>query len=479
MDKIINDDLIRSEMKYWRVPGISVSYVKGKEHFSCGFGYRNKKMEPVDENTVFCIASCSKAMTSAVAAILASQGLLDFDVPVQHYIPWFEMSDKEASKKVTLRDMLCHRTGIAPHDGIWPDNITSKELVERLSFLPFSAPFRSKAQYSNVIYAAAGYVMEKITGLSWPDIMEKYLFTPLGMKSSSCNAQSLVNSENHAEPFQVTDGDLTQLDIWNVDTVAPAASVNTTASDMCRWLSFLTSKGRTADGIQLISPSVFEEIIKKQISYTDFIETPDLFPLDGYAFGWQTGSYRGKYILRHTGKIEGYSSLHAFLPDEEIGVSIMLNFHSPTVSIMLAILYDILDKLLLIPPVTTVERFHSSKPPEPADFNDCYEDVFGKRYPDAIPFEGKNDITQIQGTYTNPGYGCIDIISEDSKLFLMSRGIKSPLIPYWGGIFKAVGFKEDIMTYDMPVTFLKDKTGKITALSMPCEQLTSDIIFEK
>lgn len=176
--------------------------------------------------------------------------------------------------------------------------------------------------------------------------MEKYLFKPLEMNSTSCQSDALVHEENKAQPFQVTGGRLTQLKIWNVDTVAPAASVNTNAEDMCKWLDFLISKGRSRRGEQLIASDVFEEMIKKQIDFTDFIEGESLFPLDGYALGWQTGLYRGRKILRHTGKIEGYSSLQAFLPDEGIGVCILLNFHSPTVSIMFTILYDILDRLL-------------------------------------------------------------------------------------------------------------------------------------
>lgn len=479
MKNMLNKDLIYSEMRYWQVPGLSISYVKDDKSYSYGFGFRDKEKNPVDENTVFCIASCSKAMTSAIAAILVSEGLIDYDVPVQQYVPHFRMADKDAEKKVTLRDMLCHRTGIAPHDGIWPDTISSADLCERAAGLSFSAPFRSKAQYSNVIYAVAGYIMEKVTGLTWPQIMQKYLFSPLGMSSTSCDTASLIHSRNHAEPFQIMDGRLTQLDIWNVDSVAPAASVNTTAVDMCKWLSFLVSKGKSPNGKQLITPSVFEEMITKQIDFTDFIEDPQLFPLDGYALGWQTGLYRGKHILRHTGKIEGYSAVHTFIPEEGIGVSLMLNFHSPTISFMFSIMYDILDRLLGVHSPLSTYRFHDNQPPEPQIFNDCYEDLFKKRYPDAIPLHPQTDMSQYVGIYKNPGYGCIEILIKDCRLYLKSRGRKSPLLPYWGELFKVIGFKEDIITYDLPVSFIRDHHKTIRALSIPCEPLTADIIFQK
>ena len=126
-------------------------------------------------------------------------------------------------------------------------------------------------------------------------------------------------------------------------------------------------------------------MIKKQIDFTDFIEGESLFPLDGYALGWQTGLYRGRKILRHTGKIEGYSSLQAFLPDEGIGVCILLNFHSPTVSIMFTILYDILDRLLGLKGEEWNMKFHTKEPLTDSDFNDSYVNLFSDRYPHQIP----------------------------------------------------------------------------------------------
>ncbi|MFR2965751.1 MAG: serine hydrolase domain-containing protein [Anaerovoracaceae bacterium] len=188
--------------------------------------------------------------------------------------------------------------------------------------------------------------------------MEKYLFKPLEMNSTSCQSDALVHEENKAQPFQVTGGRLTQLKYGDLDTVAPAASVNTNAEDMCKWLDFLISKGRSPQRRQLIASDVFEEMIKKQIDFTDFIEGESLFPLDGYALGWQTGLYRGRKILRHR-KNRRYSSLQAFLPDEGIGVCILLNFHSPTVSIMFTILYDILDRLLGLKGEEWNMKFHT------------------------------------------------------------------------------------------------------------------------
>lgn len=478
MKNILNEQLILSEMKYWQVPGLSIACVKDGESYAGGFGIRDIKNMPVDGDTVFCIASCSKAMTSAVIAMLVTEGLLDYDRPVREYLPKLRLADSRAEKELTLRDILCHRSGLAPHDGTWPSAVSPDEFAERLAFLAPSAPFRSKAQYSNVMYALAGHIAETAAGMSWPDIMKEYLFDPLGMVSTTCRANDLIDETNHAEPFQVIDGVLTQLQIWDVDTVAPAASVNTCASDMTKWLSFLTSGGMTASGRQLIAPEVFREMTEKQIDYPDFIDDKALYPLDGYAFGWQTGSYRGRRILRHTGKIEGYSSVQAFLPEENAGAAILLNLHSPTVSVMFNLLYDILDRLAGFEHTDRTGLFHGKSLPSAEDYNDCREDIFSARYPSAIPCKDIQNGRELTGIYTSGGYDPIEIFFEDNELFLVNRRMRCDIRPYCGGLYKAEGFKEDIMTYDMPLYFIRTG-GRITALAMPLEPLTPDIIFTK
>ena len=217
---------------------------------------------------------------------------------------------------------------------------------------------------------------------------------------------------------------------------------------------------------------------EKQIDYPDFIDDKALYPLDGYAFGWQTGSYRGRRILRHTGKIEGYSSVQAFLPEENAGAAILLNLHSPTVSVMFNLLYDILDRLAGFEHTDRTGLFHGNSLPSAEDYNDCREDIFSARYPSAIPCKDIQNGRELTGIYTSGGYDPIEIFFEDNELFLVNRRMRCNIRPYCGGLYKAEGFKEDIMTYDMPLYFIRTG-GRITALAMPLEPLTPDIIFTK
>ena len=418
-------------------------------------------------------------MTSAVIAMLVSEGLLDYDRPVREYLPELKFADPETTAKATLADMLCHRTGLAPHDGIWPTSVSHREFISRFAFLAPSAPFGSRAQYSNDVYALAGYVAERVSGLDFPEMMKKYLFDPLGMTSTTCTVYDLIDADDHAEPFQVKKGRLTQLKIWNVDAVAPAASVNTTARDMCKWLQFLASGGLSPAGERLIAPETFARMTSKQIDFADFVDDPEVYPLDGYAFGWQTGVYRGKRILRHTGKIEGYSAIQAFLPEAGIGASLLVNFHSPTLSLMLAILYDVMDGLLGYPGTDWPDRFHGRQPLKAEDFNDCYEDIFRARYPKAEAIEAPEPERELTGRYYNGGYNPIDVFYEGRKLCMAHRGMKTRIVPYYGGLYKVEGYKEDTMTYDLPLSFIRDRDGEVRGLALPLEPLTADVVFYK
>ncbi|QIB69824.1 beta-lactamase family protein [Aminipila butyrica] len=489
-DKIAaQEPLILREMDFWQVPGLALTVVKkGQEPYTKAFGWRDKERDlKATDTTLFGIASCSKAMTSALIARLVAEGLLDYDTPVIHYIPDFALMDKEATAKMTLRDMLCHRTGLGGHDAIWPVAKNLKEFTQAFPYLQPSAPFRSRPQYSNILYAAIGLLAETVTGKPWAELMQTYIFDPLGMTGANCQAEALSNSVDFAHPYQVLEGKLTKLPIWNVDVVAPAASVNCTAIDMSKWLTFLISKGREKEGLPWIPESIFETMIAKQVNFPDALGSQaDLYPTDGYAMGWQTGSYRGRSICKHMGKIEGYSSIQAFLPDDQIGISILLNLHSPAVSITHTLLYTLLDTLLALPKVDWTHKFRSDIRPTAEDYQDCTLDFFSARFPDslqdAIPSQNLSSaysLKDCQGVYYNPGYGLLTIESREGQLYMNYRDMSLPMTPCWTGNFRVTGVKEDILTLTLPLSFIWNAQGKSIGLRIPFELLVDDILFLK
>ena len=166
-EKILTDEFVNRELQWWNVPGVTLGICQGGKTIQTdGFGYRDigKKL-PMTGDTLGGIASCSKSFCSAVIASLVDEGVLDYDRPVHEYLPELEFYDPTATRECTLRDMLCHRTGIVGHDAMWPDAaITRKEYLRRIRFLEPNKPFRYEAQYSNTIYNLIGIIAEEVTG---------------------------------------------------------------------------------------------------------------------------------------------------------------------------------------------------------------------------------------------------------------------------------------------------------------------------
>ena len=176
------DGFVRVVMRDWRAPGLAMTVIKDNEIiYAQGFGQRDEAQHlPVTSQTLFPIASCTKAFTTAAMGILTDQGKLDWDTPVRAYIPSFKLYDPLAAERVTPRDLVSHRTGLPRHDLVWYNNTTAtrRELFERLQYLEPTKDFRSFWQYQNLMYMAAGYLVETISGQTWEEFVQQNIFRP-------------------------------------------------------------------------------------------------------------------------------------------------------------------------------------------------------------------------------------------------------------------------------------------------------------
>src|SRR5690606_7008361 len=142
--------------------------------------------DPVDENTLFSIASNSKAFTSAAMAILVEEGKVDWEDKVIEYLPWFQMSDAYVTAQLTIRDLFVHHSGITSYANdilLFPPSLyTRKDLLMKLKNVTRAHPFRSVYAYDNILYLAAGEIISKVSGMSWEDFVTQKIFTPVGME---------------------------------------------------------------------------------------------------------------------------------------------------------------------------------------------------------------------------------------------------------------------------------------------------------
>ena len=182
------DDLMQRTMKTFDVPGIAVAIVKdGKVIISKGYGVTNiKTQQKVDGNTLFGIASNSKAFTSAALAMLVDEKKINWDDKVIQYIPEFKMYNDYVTNEFTIRDLLTHRSGLGLGAGdlmIWPDghNFTPKDIIKNIHFLKPVSSFRTKYDYDNLLYVIAGEVIERVSGKTWCDFIDTRILKPLQM----------------------------------------------------------------------------------------------------------------------------------------------------------------------------------------------------------------------------------------------------------------------------------------------------------
>ncbi len=326
------DEYVNKALKDWEVPGVGVAIVKNdKVVLAKGYGVRKLgDTTPVDERTIFAIGSSSKAFTAAALAMLVDEGKIKWDDPVTKYLPGFELYDPYASKEMTVRDLLCHRSGLDRGDLMWYGSEYGRdEIIRRSRFLKPSWSFRSQFGYQNIMYLAAGQIIPAVTGKSWDDFIKDRFFKPLGMASSSTSVNALKASDNVATPHDKIDDKVVVIPWRNIDNIAPAGSINSNVAEMTAWLRLQLSDGEFA-GQRLLSSGAVKETQKSHTVVPYDLPWSLLFPeahFLNYGLGWFLSDYRGRKVVEHGGNIDGMSALVAFVPEEKLGLVVLTNMN--------------------------------------------------------------------------------------------------------------------------------------------------------
>ncbi len=323
-------------MKEFAVPGLSVAVVKdGRVAHAKGYGVRRVgEAAAVDADTLFGIASNTKAMTCAAISMLADEGRLDWDDPVTKHLPDFQMYDPWVTREVTLRDLVTHRAGLGLGQGDlmwWPaTDFTRREIVRGIRHLKPATSFRSRYAYSNVMYVAAGEVVAEVAGRSWDEFLRERLFAPLGMTRS--NTSVSANRDNAAAPHLVVKGSLTAVAPMQADNCGAAGAVNSSANDMARWVRMLVEcarPGAAATEGCLLKPDSIKRMWTAQIALSPPEPAPGLEALRsnfaGYGLGFGLRDYRGRKLVSHTGGLPGYVSQVTLVPEERLGIVVLTN----------------------------------------------------------------------------------------------------------------------------------------------------------
>ncbi len=478
--------------KQFGVPGVTIAIVEdGKVTLAHGWGVRDiTTNQPVDADTIFFTGSTGKAFTNAALATLVDEGRIKWDDKVIDHMPDFRMWDPWVTREMTIRDLLVHRSGLGLGEGdllFLPNSTLSrKDTVRKIRYLKPATSFRSGYAYDNILYMAAGQLIEEVSGETWEQYIHNHVFGPLGMKNATDTDAEFHANPNHARPHSRDNGPIhglgTQTPLDENATIAqnaaPAGGLAISANDMSRWL--LTQLGRGK--IPGSDKSLFSKEQSEQM-WTGAVITPiPHYPpdfavaqphYDLYALGWDLSDYRGAQIVGHDGAVLGSQATVALLPDKNIGIFIAAN--SEDGEIIRGLLYELLDHYLGYPESQWPEKWHNFK------LNRLNAAAKQVQTAEAKPARiGPSlPLGNYVGEYSDAWYGTIKVLKAASGLtieFPHSSGMEGPLTHYQYDTFKT----NPKLKWVEPayVTFSIDPNGKVDRVTMKPVSPSADFSWD-
>lgn len=411
------DSYISRGMSDWQVPGLSIVIVKdGKVVLQKGYGVKNTNTkEPVDENTLFMIASNSKLFTGMALAQLEYRKKLSLDDRVIYHFPWYKLYNDTTTKLVTIKDLLSHRIGTTTFQGdftFWNTNLTRRQIMEKMRLLKPSNTFRQEYGYCNSCFLTAGQVVEKVSGSTWEKYITDSMLQPLQMNNSYAVSAGIGQRTNVATPYTTSfTNQLKQVPYDTWDNLGPAASIVSNVKDLSHWLQFQLDSGRY-NGQRLMPFAILQRT--RDVNIITGSRKSAVFPVHfrGYGLGLFSADYNGRQIYWHTGGAGGMVSNVCFVPEEKLGIAILTN--NDNQNFFETLRYQVLDAYLGVP---WVNRSQQQLPGFNADMKEQVETVAKWREKTAKatpPFP----MQRYTGTYSNQLYGTITITQQDKKLLV-------------------------------------------------------------
>ncbi|HEX8651504.1 MAG TPA: serine hydrolase [Pyrinomonadaceae bacterium] len=455
----------------WKVPGFAIAIVKDdKVIFARGYGVRKLgEQTPVDEHTLFAIASNTKAFTAAAIAILVDEGKLKWDDPATKYLPGFQLYDPYVTRELTVRDLLSHRSGLATFGGdlIWYDTTYKPdEILRRVRYLKPTSSFRSRYGYQNIMFLAAGQIVRNVTGKSWEQFVQERFLTPLGMASTKTSITAFKSTDNVAAPHNELDGKLRVVRYSNVDGVGPAAALNSSVADMAQWIRLQLGRGKY-EGKQLFSAKAAREMWSPQTIIPISEQSEKFNPtrhFNTYGLGWFLSDYHGRKVASHGGGLDGMISQVGMMPEENLGVVVLTNSETPLASFMVN---KVFDTFLGVPARDwSAELLAQSKQAKEAEKAEekKLEGERAKNTKPSLPLQG------YAGTYGGEMYGEAKVTEENGHLIL--RLVPAPNfvgdLEHWQYDTFRIKWR-DTVSYPFPrglVTFTLNAHGKVDEMKM-------------
>jgi CubicO group peptidase (beta-lactamase class C family) len=477
------DAYVARAMETFDTPGIAVAIVKDdKIVFAKGYGV--KKLgdpSPVDENTLFGIGSNTKAFTSATIASLVDEGKLSWDDKVSEKLPGFAMYDPYVSHEMTVRDLLCHRSGLSLGEGdllLWPrTTYTRAEIVQRIRYMKPAYSFRSKYAYSNLMFITAGELIAAITGKSWEDSVRERIFSPLGMTTSNFSNSDLKPGVDFAWPHSRADGTMKVDEIENKDTISSAGAINSSVAEMAKWIIAQLNHGQVAGSDKRIfSEKQSNEMWSPQTIVPAANEAGPLAGLntdfEAYGLGWALREYHGHKVVAHSGGLMGFLTRVLLVPDQHLGVVVLTNTDDSD-GPMNAIVYKVVDDYLGVKGNDWSAAWKAADDKEHRDADETMKKAATARAANSQP---SLPLANYAGTYQDAWYGPATIAMKDGKLtFSLDRspGAVGEMQPWQHDTFKVHWKVEDAF-----LTFALKPDGSVDHFKLQAVSPLADFSFD-
>lgn len=481
------EDTIRRAAEEFKVPGMAVSVVHGGSvYYAGGFGVRETgSAARVDEDTLFQIASVSKAFTAAALAVLADEGRLAFDDRVIDHLPEFRMYDPWVRREFTVRDLLTHRSGLPLGAGdllMFPEgNATRDEIIHALRFLAPSSSFRSQFDYDNLLYIVAGEVVGRAAEMTFEDFLEQRVLRPLGMQDCTASYERAARDAAHATPHLLLDGRIETTSAGASGVVAAAGGVTCSARSMARWGAFMLARGQMPDGERLISEERFAELVQP---VTLLPTSPQWAEhagasLSAYALGWGISTFHGQPAWSHSGGLWGMTTFLMILPRQGLAVFASNNLMSPAPR---AVVQQIADDFLEGEAPGAGKDWIAIIAEADRKRRDGGEEVvaaaMAARAADSRPSLAPEAYA---GTYRDPWYGAIHVtIGDDGRLWFRSERnapLTGPLEHFQYDTFIARWANRQLLA-DAYVSFVLSPEGTVERIRMKAVSPTTDFSYD-
>ena len=464
--------LIKEAMGEWKIPGLAIAVLRsGEAALVRAYGLRD--VEAVLETTTdtqFLICSITKSFTATGLALLVDERRLDWTKPVRDYIPEFRLHDAVATDRVTVRDLLCHHSGLPRHDWVWlPGDLSPAQMLAAMRYLEPSDDIRSTHRYLNLGYLVASMVAERITGQSWTEFTRARLTDKLHM-NVTFTADDLAAAADAAVPYSMDGDTRLRAKRWPIHTTA-AGAINTSIASFVSWLRLHLDKGEF-EGQRLLSPALIRQLQapRVHVGASEFAEFGDTH----YGLGFNTHIYRGERVVWHGGGFIGWSTLMTMLPDRGVGVAVFTNRDPSVVPQMLA--SYVFDRVCCKEPIPWFDRYRERRRKFVAQIDVDRQARKATRRPNTRP---SHDLADYAGDYDHPGYGRITITHAEGTLSWAYRGMSEPLAHRHYDTFELPEAPDRLLPDRLAISFATDREGNIASLAAPFELLVKDIVFTR